>query len=100
MAKSFLNKRHCAVLKENIFVCSGRSVNHFGKNLLYSYDVFADKWLPMLNKTNHKGFHSLVVLKDKFFVLGDYKCNCEVFNNNCKKCVALSRRITLVPIKL
>ena len=46
----------------------------------------------MPNTVKHLSFHSLVVVKDKLFVIGRGIESCEVFDNACKKFVVLKHQ--------
>ena len=81
-------KSACVVFQGNIVVSGGLSVNGC-LNTVESYDAFADKWSSMPNMINSQSDHNLVVVRDRLFVIGYGDNNCEVFNNDCKKFVAL-----------
>ena len=55
-----------------------------------SYDVTADEWSNMIAG---KSRHSLVVVRNKLFVFGEYTSTCEVFDNNYKMFVAIKAPI-------
>ena len=57
-------------------------------NTVESYDVFGDKWLPMPNMMNNHYDHSLVVVKNKLFVIDCGRNNCEIYDNVFKKFVS------------
>ena len=84
-------RRHaaCIVFKGNIIVSGGTNNNNYRLNTVESYDVFANKWSLMPNTINDYNYHSLVVVKDKLFVVGDEINCCEVFDNICKRFVSL-----------
>ena len=77
----------CTVFEGNIVVSGGTFDGYL--NTVESYDVIADKWSSMPNMVNGKSSHSLVVVRNKLFVIGDYKDTCEVFDNNIRKFVVL-----------
>ena len=79
----------CVVFQGNIVVLGGIDNNENYLNTVESYDVFADKWFPMPNTINSKFLHNLLVVKDKLFVVGRGTENCEVFDNVCRKFIAL-----------
>ena len=79
----------CVVFQENIVVSGGEDVNEDELNTVESYDVFANKWTSMPNMVNVQSDHNLVVIKDRLFVIGYGNNKCELFNNDCKKFVAL-----------
>ena len=64
-------------------------------NSVESYDVFADQWTSLPNMINGHCDHSLVVVKNKLFVIGNENKSFEVFDNVCKKFVALKSTYTL-----
>ena len=71
----------CAVFLGNLVVTGGyaHNINIDKLNTVESYDVVGNKWSsmpPMLNR----GSNSLVVIKDKLFVIR-CKGSCEVFDN-------------------
>ena len=82
----------CVVFQGNIVVSGGmNTVNVF--NSVESYDVFANKWSLMPSTTNHYSHHSLVVVKNKLFVIGSFETDCcEVFDNVCKKFISLKNQ--------
>ena len=78
----------CTVFQGNIVVSGGFGDNTGDHtNYVESYDAFADNWSPMPDMINCHNEHSLVVVKNKLFVIG-YRS--EVFDNVCKKFVALN----------
>ena len=81
----------CVVFKGSIVVSGGENDNRDVLNSVESYDVFADKWISMPNTVNNhnSNSHSLVVIKDKLFVIGFGRQSCEVFDNVCEKFIAL-----------
>ena len=85
----------CVVFQGNIVVSGGTDSDDNKLNSVESYDVFADKWSSMPNTINNHHRHSLVVAKDKLFVIGRGYNNCEIFDNVCKKFVALKSTYTL-----
>ena len=80
----------CVVFQEKVVVSGG--YNNRELNSVESYDVFADKWIPMPNMISAKRFHSLVVVKNKLFAIDR---NCEVFDNISKQFVALKSILNL-----
>ena len=54
-----------------------------------SYNRESSKWSPMPSMNERKYYHSLVVAKNKLFVIGNGKSQFEVFDNDCKKFVIL-----------
>ena len=76
----------CAVFKENILVSGGMDSNKNELNTVESYDAFANKWTSMPSTINRHYCHSLVVVKDKLFVISEF---CEVFDSVCMKFVSL-----------
>ena len=79
----------CAVFQGNIVISGGINKRSHNLNTVESYDVFADKWSFMPNTIKSKSEHSLVVVKNKLFVIGRSYDNCEVFDKFCKEFVAL-----------
>ena len=85
----------CAVFQGRIVVSGGG--NHGLLNTVESYDVFADKWSPMPCMVNCKNHHKLVVANNKLFVIGYGTHNCEVFDDDCKKFVAIKNPRSIFP---
>ena len=79
----------CVVFQGNIVVSGGVDNNNNRLNTVESYDVFGDKWTSMPNMINSHSYHSLVVVKDKLFVIGNEIYFCEVFDNVSKNFVSL-----------
>ena len=79
----------CVVFEGRIVVAGGGDNMYNRFNSVELYDVIAYKWSPMPNITDGKSCHSLFVVKSKLFVIGYGTNTCEVFDNNCKKFVAL-----------
>ena len=79
----------CAVFKERIIVSGGWSNNGDDLNTVESYDVLPDKWSTMPNMNSGKVDHSLIVVKNKLFVISKSKDDWEVFDNMCKKFVTI-----------
>ena len=77
----------CAVFEGRIVVSGGTDNNHNKSNTVESYDVVGDKWSPMPNMTSSNCNHSLVVAKNKLFVIGEEIC--EVYHNSTKLFVAI-----------
>ena len=77
----------CAVFEGNVVV-AGAYNNDYLRSV-ESYDVIADEWSPMPDMIKGKHDHSLVVVKNKLFVIGIGRNNCEVFDNCCRKFVAI-----------
>ena len=89
----------CIVFHGNIVVSGGRDNNYDSLNTVESYDVFRDKWTSMPNMVYSHSDHSLVTVKDKMFVVPHENNNCEVFDNICKKFVAVKSSYTLTSNK-
>ena len=91
--KAHMNKARvsaaCIAFQEKIVVSGGKSDYEHASNSVESYDVFANRWTSMPNMINNHTFHSLVVVADKLFVVGQGTESCEVFDNVCKKFVVL-----------
>ena len=81
----------CVVFQGNIVVSGGFDNNDNYLKSVESYDVFGDKWSSMPNMINRHDNHSLIAVKDKLFVIGYEIDTCEVFDNTCKKFVALKK---------
>ena len=87
----------CAVFEERIVVTGGCDNNFNDLNTVESYDVAADSWSAMLNMIERREQHSLVVDKNKLFVIGGVfdipiEQRCEVFdrisaNFDALKCI-------------
>ena len=83
----------CVVFQGNIVISGGKNFNDINNlNSVESYDVFANKWSSMPNMVKSQCFHSLVVVKNKLFVIGQGRESCEVFDNACKKFVVLKHQ--------
>ena len=80
----------CAVFEERIVVSGGKDSGYNKLRTVESYDVIADEWSPMPDMINGKSSHSLVVVKNKLFVIGNRQDSCEVFDSICKKFVMLN----------
>ena len=65
----------CVAFEGRIIVCGG--VNRSLLKTVESYDVFADKWSTMPTMITCKKSHSLVVVRNKLFVI--LTRTCEVF---------------------
>ena len=79
----------CAVFEDRIVVCGGYG---FGmQNTAESYDVLPDKWSPMPNMNSRKAGHSLVVAKNKLFVISRFTFDLifEAFDNISKTFLSL-----------
>ena len=79
----------CAVFEGRIVVSGGLDNNLNESIKVESYDVVDDKWSLMPIMTSSKAMHSLVVVKNKLFVIGFGSDNCEVFDNCSKKFVEI-----------
>ena len=79
----------CAIFEERIIVSGGCSNNGDDLNSVESYDVLPDKWSTMPNMNSGKYNHSLVVFKNKLFVISKREDGCEVFDNFCKKFITI-----------
>ena len=75
----------CAVFEERIVVSGGLSNDGDVLNSVESYDVLPNNWSTMPNMNSSKHSHSLVVVKNKLFVISKRKDGWEVFDNICKK---------------
>ena len=83
------SKAACAVYEEKIVVSGGLSNNRGVLNSVESYDVLPNKWSTMPKMNSGKCNHSLVVVKNKLFVISMKKDYCEVFDNVCKKFIII-----------
>ena len=79
----------CTVFEGKIVVSGGMDDNHNIFNTVESYDVIADQWSSMPNMIDGKCGHSLVVVRNKLFVIGYGSDTCEVFESRSNKFVAL-----------
>ena len=79
----------CVVFEGRIVLSGGRDNTTNKLNIVESFDVIADEWSPMPNMINRHGGHRLIVVRNKLFVIGIGRDNCEVFDNNCKKFISL-----------
>ena len=80
-----------AVFEEKIVVSGGWDNNRNKLNTVQSYDVIGEEWSPMPSMIGSKSLHSLVVVKNKLFVIGCGIDTCEVFDNSCRKFVDIKR---------
>ena len=79
----------CAVFEEQIIVCGGSDANNVQLDSVESYDVLANTWSPMPSMVAARSFHSLVVVRNKLFVIGEGLDACEVFDKSSNKFIAL-----------
>ena len=79
----------CAVFEGNVIVAGGWNYYVNIMSSVESYDVIADKWSAMPNMIKYRNGHSLVVVKNKLFVIGSIEDGCELFDSTCKKFVDL-----------
>ena len=79
----------CAVFEERIIVSGGWSNDDNMLDSVESYDVLPNNWSAMPNMNSGKCDHSLVVVKNKLFVISNLKDNCEVFDSICNKFITL-----------
>ena len=80
----------CTVFEGRIVVSGGVDNNYNELNTVELYDVIVDKWSSKSNMINSQSEHSLVVVRNKLFVIGyGSEFTCEVFDNKSKKFVAL-----------
>ena len=77
----------CAVFNEKIVAAGGYCSDLHRLNTVESYDVFAGTWSPMPNMNTSKTEHSVVVARNRLFVLGTDEC--EVFDDFSEKFVVL-----------
>ena len=80
----------CAVFQERVLVSGG--CNNNGQNVLSSVescDVLPNKWSTMPNMNSGKTNHSLVVVKNKLFVISERKDDWEVFDNISKQFITI-----------
>ena len=79
----------CAVFQGRIVVCGGTPNDADELKSVESYDL--DGWSPMPSMIHERSFHSLVVVKSKLFVIGNYSNeNCEVYDNISQTFVAFN----------
>ena len=79
----------CAVFEERIVVSGGLITEYDELNSVESYDVLPNKWSSMPNMNSGKRSHSLVVVKNKLFVISKTEDDCEVFDNICKTFITI-----------
>ena len=80
----------CVVFTERMVVSGGIDYNYNTLNTVESYDVLPNKWSPMPSMNYGKFNHSLVVVKNKLFVISQKANTFEVFDNTSKNFVILS----------
>ena len=66
----------CVVFDERIVIAGGMNKNYNKLDTVKSYDVLPDKWSPMPNMNSGKRLHSLVVVKNKLFVISKREDRC------------------------
>ena len=74
----------CAVFEEKIVVTGGLNTNPGVLKSVESYDVLPNKWSKMPNMNSRKYDHSLMVVKNKLFVISKREDNCEVCDKFCQ----------------
>ena len=82
----------CGVFGGDLIVCGGFAGVDENFGILKSVESFnreSNKWSPMPSMNEGKYYHSLVVAKNKMFVIGNGKSRFEVFDKNFKKFVIL-----------
>ena len=82
----------CVVYDERIVVSGGLDNDFRISNTVESYDMLPDKWSSMPNMNYRHFNHSLVVVKNKLFVVSNrirFKHNLEVFDNIYKKFITI-----------
>ena len=79
----------CAVFEGSIVVCGGEDGHGLGLRTVEKYDVLADEWSSMPNMIHGKNYHSLVVVRNKLFVIGCNGDGCELFENSYNQFVCL-----------
>ena len=79
----------CAVFEEKLVVSGGSDSNN-RLNTVENYDVTGDaSWTRMPSMTKARSDHSLMVVRNKLFVIGSGSNACEVYTTNTGKFVAL-----------
>ena len=78
----------CAIFEERIVACGGFSNNVNSLDSVESYDVLPNKWSTMANMNSGKQEHSLVVVKNKLFVISSQD-HCEVYDNICNNFITI-----------
>ena len=82
----------CAVFEGKILVSGGyNSISRL--NTVESYDVIGNVWSSMANMINKISRHSLVVVKNKLFVIGNSTNKCEMYESVGKTFVALKSNL-------
>ena len=81
----------CAVFEERIVVSGGYDNDFNDLYTVESYHVAADSWSPMPSMIQRRRCHSLVVVKNKLFVIGGLRTigSCDVFESISNKFVPL-----------
>ena len=79
----------CAVFEGRIVVSGGWNNNWNVLSSVESYDVLPNKWSTMQQMNSGKHDHSLVVVKNKLFVISKRENDCEVYDNICKKFITI-----------
>ena len=89
--KNVRSSAACAVFGERIVVSGGMDNNLDTLNSVESFDVAADTWSSMPRMIQARISHSLVVIKEKLFVIGGHLSygSCEVFDRICTKFISL-----------
>ena len=83
----------CAVFHGKIVVSGGWDFDNL--NNLETYDVIGNKWSPMTSMINGRSGHSMVVVKNKLFVIGVTTINSEVYDSTCNRFIALKSNLLI-----
>ena len=97
MATMNQRRRHSAsaVFEGKIIVTGGIDNNFISLNTVESYDVIGNEWSPMPNMIKGAAGHSLVVVKNKLYVVGSSTHACEFYDSICKMFVALKSNMSV-----
>ena len=79
----------CVAHGGNVVVSGGMNNQYIKTRNVDVYDVTRDKFFPMPSMINGKNCHSLVSLKGKLYVVGFQYGGFEMYDNVCKKFVAI-----------
>ena len=80
----------CVLFEGNIIIAGGYDGDREVIRSVSSYDPIADNWSPMADLNVARGYHKLVTIKNKLFVINYGITNqCEVYDSICKKFINL-----------
>ena len=87
----------CTIFEERVVVSGGIGIRNDSLKTVETFDVLPDKWSLMPSMNFAKSSHSLVVVKNKLFVLRN-EDDCEVYDSIGKKFMIMKSKKSLIPI--